>query len=157
MNAITSPITLITERLADESPLNLERLISDLGLELQKTKDLPNGCIGKIEYLPDTGIYRISVSKSDHYFRQRFTMAHELGHYILHRHRMVNNVIEDTAMYRSNLSDALEREANQFAASLLMPLEQVKRDHAEINDMNALAKKWQVSPAAMRIRLGLPS
>jgi Zn-dependent peptidase ImmA (M78 family) len=157
MTTFEFPMELVKERLETETPLNLESLIRDLGLELQKTNDLPRDCVGKIEYLPDTGIYRISVSRSDHYFRQRFTMAHELGHYILHRHRMVNNVIEDTAMYRSNLSDALEREANQFAASLLMPLEQVKRDHDEIKDVNVLANKWQVSPAAMRIRLGLPS
>jgi Zn-dependent peptidase ImmA (M78 family) len=157
MKELGYPMELVMERMETEAPLNLERLIHDLGLELQKTNDLPNGCIGKLEYLPDTGVYRISVLRSDHYFRQRFTMAHELGHYILHRHRMVNNVIEDTTMYRSNFPDALEREANQFATAVLMPLEQLKEDYAKTNNLNVLAKKWQVSPAAMRIRMGLPS
>lgn len=98
--------------------------------------------------------------------RQRFTVAHELGHFILH-HTKEDEVFVDekfTVMYRdgnsSTGSDPREQEANAFAACILMPrnlvLEELKSnefDLADVHSLKNLAKKFDVSAIAMSIRL----
>lgn len=142
----------------EAKPVNLEELIRSLGIELDKKAKLDEGIAGKIERL-ESGRFKISINKNDHYFRQRFTMAHELGHFLLHEDLMGDG-IEDTTLYRSPKNSAVtvthEIEANRFAASILMPLRHVKSDYEEKGrDVKAVAKKWLVSPKAMSIRLGL--
>lgn len=98
--------------------------------------------------------------------RQRFTIAHELGHLLLHETRPM---IVDTHVYRRDEVSSMgtkkeEREANAFAAELLMPKDFVERavdglidDHPTItaNQLVArLASQFEVSEQAMEIRLG---
>ncbi|GAB2562660.1 ImmA/IrrE family metallo-endopeptidase [Spirosoma aerophilum] len=103
--------------------------------------------------------------------RQRFTIAHELGHYVLNHQR--KGVFVDTpekyfALFRDSNSstgeDIQEREANSFAASLLMPLDLarqgisyfMKSDITRDEDFELvplLAKRFNVSDLAMSYRL----
>ncbi len=103
--------------------------------------------------------------------RQRFTIAHELGHLVLHTGHPVHY---DRAPFRINLRNAVsseardpeEIEANRFAAELLMPEAMLKRDLLEqdipgldVSDEHALetvrwlADRYKVSVQAMAIRL----
>lgn len=103
--------------------------------------------------------------------RQRFTIAHELGHLVFHTGHPVHF---DRAPFRINLRNAAssvacdpeEIEANRFAAELLMPAWMLKRDLLEqeiagvdVSDEYALetvkwlANRYQVSVQAMAIRL----
>lgn len=99
--------------------------------------------------------------------RQRFTIAHELGH--LYLHDMVDVHVDESfrVAFREQLSeegtDPQEIEANQFAAELLMPADFLKRDArqwAVDMDMDMdevlqkLARRYRVSTLAMSIRLG---
>ena len=69
--------------------------------------------------------------------RYRFTLAHELGHWRLHRHLYLRRANERTLLpvvsdkpdhvLRSRQSDPKEFQANRFASCLLMPREMVKR------------------------------
>src|SRR5690349_7343535 len=96
-------MTTATERIKQRQesiPINIEGLIRDLGLELIKAADLPLGVSGRITLLP-SGRYEISANRSEHYYRRRFTMAHELGHYVLHRD-LIGRGIDDNTMYRSS-------------------------------------------------------
>jgi Zn-dependent peptidase ImmA (M78 family) len=101
--------------------------------------------------------------------RQRFTIAHEIGHYILHVTEKKESLFIDkqyAATYnRDALSstgdDAQEIQANSFAAALLMPVELIHKEletmHMDMGDGDAiteLASKFEVSPQAMSIRLG---
>ena len=52
--------------------------------------------------------------------RKRFTLAHEIGHFMCHRH-MLKNFQCTRSMINDFYHDNLEKEANQFAAQLLMP------------------------------------
>lgn len=71
--------------------------------------------------------------------RQRFTAAHEFGHAVLHRESMPEQFLADTHEMVSDPDAALdpkEREANRFAAELLMPdeicrarAEELRREH----------------------------
>jgi hypothetical protein len=64
--------------------------------------------------------YSIRVNIKDVWVRQRFTVAHELGHFLRHRNRVQNRLIDDR-MYRSGHGKTVEYEANSLAAELLMP------------------------------------
>ena len=98
--------------------------------------------------------------------RQRFTIAHELGHLLLHETRAM---IVDTHVYRrdevsSRGTKKEEREANAFAAELLMPADFVEKAVDELIDkqptitanqlVGRLAVQFEVSEQAMEIRLG---
>jgi len=101
--------------------------------------------------------YAIFVNSEDHLFRQRFTIAHELAHFLLHTDAIGDGIVED-ALYRSGLSNKQESEANKLAADILMPwhliFDQMSKGQKTIKD---LADVFQVSESAMAIRLGIPS
>lgn len=142
-------------------PVNIEAIIRSLGIELDKKADLDAEISGQIE-LTENGSYKISTNKSDNYFRKRFTMAHELGHYLLHAH-LIGNGVDDNRAYRSvaagqfhnrSIGPAQETEANRFAATLLMPSGLVRQAFNECkDDLSKLATTFQVSKQAMEIRL----
>ncbi len=91
-------VDLIEEH-SRKPPVNVEAIIIGLGVELDKKAELKNGISGEIALLPGER-YRISANKADHYFRQRFTLAHELGHYLYHRH-LIGDGVDDDKLYRS--------------------------------------------------------
>jgi Zn-dependent peptidase ImmA (M78 family) len=97
--------------------------------------------------------------------RQRFTIAHELGHYVLHSSDSTLFIDEHYfAAFRDRRSgdgtDAREREANSFAACLLMPahllkhaIENRRLDLGDEDGLGELARLFQVSSQAMMFRL----
>lgn len=115
----------------------------------------------------------IMVNKAHHPNRQRFTIAHELGHLVLH-HNSGDGLFIDThlrayqrrgsaasGVYEesgSTTTPAEEWEANLFASALLMPRElllskTVGREYWDELDVAALAAEFGVSEQAMTIRL----
>lgn len=100
----------------------------------------------------------ILVDQDEPSYRQRFTAAHELGHFVLHRDS-VGERNEDNYLLRSeNMSNRQEVEANKFAASLLMPMDLIQGEMNRGNSsVSGLANTFGVSPTAMSIRLGLPT
>jgi Zn-dependent peptidase ImmA (M78 family) len=96
--------------------------------------------------------------------RQRFSIAHEIGHMLLHKtetfHLAERHQVKFRDLRSATGQDSDEIEANQFAAELLMPEEFLARDIVEYfgDDpeiaVAGLAKKYQVSEQAMAIRLG---
>lgn len=88
----------------------------------------------------------ILLSRDNSYERQRWTCAHELGHYVMHRY-----MGEYFAHTPGDKSPA-EKEANKFAAQLLMP-EGVVRSVAAKLSFGGLAAYFGVSLQAMHVRL----
>lgn len=109
----------------------------------------------------------IGINANDPKTRQRFSIAHELGHFFLHRSSFEEFHIDRgfEVRYRDNTSsqgtDSEEREANSFAAELLMPMEFIARDVAQMGKIDLedsvplakLAKRYNVSTQALQIRL----
>jgi len=105
----------------------------------------------------------IRYNKGEHSNRQRFTIAHELGHYVLHKESKPIFVDKsEKIMYRDVDSSTgefrREREANAFAASLLMPKSfiqsLIKKAPKKTDDIvTYLASKFKVSEQAMNFRL----
>ena len=108
----------------------------------------------------------IGVNALHHPNRQRFTIAHEIGHLRLHRDAIKSQVHVDKKfmVYRDTRSaqgtEHMEIDANQFAAALLMPApflrNEIEREEYDIDDEGpneALAKKLRVSRQALEYRI----
>lgn len=141
-------------------PINPEKIAVMLGLEIKKG-DLGKGASGLLAIRK--GIGTIGIQHDDPLVRQRFSAAHELGHYLLHRGSSSLFIDKEyKVMYRDQASATgtvkQEREANAFAAALLMPQTFLKRDFEDLDfsdeqAIQKLAKRYQVSELAMTYRI----
>jgi Zn-dependent peptidase ImmA (M78 family) len=131
-------------------------------------EDLSSSSLSGFAYQKDNERV-IGVNKLENDERQRFTIAHELGHLFLHKNA-VNYDQGGIMMFRDGHSsegtDHREVQANRFAAELLMPEKDIRLDLAEQETFDLMtapnllqpfvqkmAKKYQVSEQAMSIRL----
>jgi Zn-dependent peptidase ImmA (M78 family) len=99
----------------------------------------------------------IGVNKIHATVRQRFSIAHELGHYMLGHNDYFFLDFSDSALEnlsRDEIDKDAEIEANEFAAELLMPSELIKEDY-KVNKMDpkVLAERYKVSEQALWIKL----
>ncbi len=144
------------------APVDVHSLPESLGIRL-KQAFLADSISGMLELSGNS--FLVTICATDPYTRQRFTLAHELGHYMLHRH-LVGDGVDDDRAYRSTqvgkyhntlIGPAEETEANRFAANLLMPRDLVDAEWAKRDSsVQSMAKLFQVSEHAMSIRLGVP-
>lgn len=146
-------------------PVPIERITKTLGAQLRYSP-LDDELSGMIYVKEGTPI--IGVNVLHHPNRQRFTIAHECGHMLLHKEQITKEVHVDKAfpmLMRNSVSaegvNKMEIEANFFAAELLMPKEFLDEalgtEPFDIDDestVSALARSFKVSSSAMRFRLG---
>lgn len=143
-------------------PVPVDSVVKKLGLKLVAT-EFGDDVSGVLVVEDGKGV--IGVNSSHSRLRQRFSIAHELGHFLLHSHK--NRLFIDKqyfAAFRDSRSSTgesrREREANAFAASLLMPsamLQEVIEDHrfdiADDEYLGTLAELFQVSKQALTFRV----
>jgi hypothetical protein len=143
-----------------EAPVNVIGIAQELGLNVWEMHSLPANVSGKIFRDPlnaGTSGFSIAVNATENALRKRFTIAHEIAHFVLHRDKLDNGDLVDDTMYRSGLSSAEETAANNLAAQILMPIHLIQAlIEAGFKDVVSLAEKFQVSQPAMKIRLGIP-
>ncbi|HBY09779.1 hypothetical protein A2274_00285 [candidate division WWE3 bacterium RIFOXYA12_FULL_43_11] len=134
-----------------ESPVDIVMVAKALNIKVVPY-DFPDKRRGMV-YLDET-IKVIGVNKNNPQNLQRFTIAHELGHY-LNGHAHYDSVYTENEKFK--FADAhfqQEKEADLFAAELLMPKEFLIKDLDTIGlDIKKLTEKYQVSEQAMHIRL----
>lgn len=141
-------------------PVSINDIVENNGLDI-KFSDLGENVSGVLAIQNEKG--SIGVNKNESKVRQRFTLAHELGHYVLHSKKQNQLFIEDK-MYRNEESSTgdlrREREANAFAAATLMPKELLKQeiekhqlDIAHEDSIKKLAQIFKVSEVAMTYRV----
>lgn len=145
-------------------PVPVERIIKSRKIALQYAP-LDEDLSG-MAYIKD-GVGIIGVNALHHPNRQRFSAAHELGHHVLHSSEISQAVHVDKGirvLFRDDVSalgtEPMEVEANAFASELLIPegllaaaLEGEGVDLEDEAAIEALARRFRVSPAAMRFRL----
>ena len=163
------PMDLIRPLIEAGPPVNVQAALRNVGVRVSEDRELPPGISGHLKRLPD-GTYEAAATKSDHPYRRRFTLAHELGHYILHRSTVdAFGGVDDDIKYRSTDKGDIynsrieidhEKQANSFAANLLMPkdavLEAVANPVYHENgraSLMRLMRAFEVSPSSMRWRL----
>ncbi|MBD3366272.1 ImmA/IrrE family metallo-endopeptidase [candidate division WWE3 bacterium] len=104
------------ENLSPEGSVDITKLSNSLGIEVYEypfDKDI-SGAVTK----KDDGTCSIYVTKSDPLTRKRFSIAHELAHYVLHPDLLEKNGV----IHRGSKSDTnLEEEANKLAEEILIP------------------------------------
>lgn len=161
MNTSLDPLKL-AERYWGDIPVPIFQILGELGLgpDFHSLDDQISGWIER----GAGGKYRVTVNVLHAPVRRRFTAAHELGHYIYHRD-LLGAGVGDTRAYRAagtRLPNAAirpihERQANSFAANLLMPHHSINLLRSQgVTEVAELADRFEVSKDAMRIRLGLP-
>lgn len=123
----------------DELPVDVRKIANNLGIEI-------------IEMSTDVWFYgMLTRYEDDHYVvinkimpetRKRFAIAHELGHYVMHRNDLVYQRTPDKEYFH--------READVFALELCIPTPLLKREAINwFNDHIFLAKLFDVSEPLM--------
>lgn len=159
-SSIPAPVYAQIGNILATAPVDVAKVAATLGLAIYQ-HDLAEGISGALlrstEYKTPSG-FVIFVRDSEAYVRQRFTAAHEIGHFVLHRDRIGDGISDNYLLRAEGFSNWMETQANQFAADLLMPyplLEQyIQAGHKTVP---ALAKAFGVSEVAMSIRIGSPT
>lgn len=149
----------------DSLPINVNKIASSLSLTVASA-NLGADVSGLL--ISDGLSAHIVTHEENHSNRQRFTIAHEIGHYYLkhqfeegeHVHVDRGHYISQRGPKSSDGTDIKEIEANQFAASLLMPSKFVRAKVAELKvgslldyHVSQMAEQFEVSEQAMTIRL----
>jgi Zn-dependent peptidase ImmA (M78 family) len=131
-------------------PLDVKSVANKMGINVDESFELSDNISGILEK-DENDKWIIRVNASHHPNRQRYTIAHELGHYCLHKHQ--ERFFEDQIFFRGLESTKTEYQANNFASEILIPEDQFWQFLNEgITDVEELAKKFGVSTLALRIR-----
>ena len=152
------------------APVHVEQIAFALGIDVRSTRPGDVSLSGFLVRDDGAGQAIIGVNKEHHKNRKRFTVAHEIGHFLLH----TGQEIYVDECFKSGIRISLrdedsskgtereEIEANVFAAELLMPVELLRADIASSNisdeeklekALDRLAKKYEVSKQALTYRL----
>jgi len=156
--------SLLAQHNIVDAPVDVERLAQSEHVDIRKER--ADGDISGFLFRDrDKSTAIIGVNSRHHANRQRFTIAHELGHFMLHTMDQVHVDRGFEVRLRNDESskgiDTDEKEANLFAAELLMPKTFLERDLANIETVDlmeektikSLAEKYQVSTHAFAFRL----
>jgi Zn-dependent peptidase ImmA (M78 family) len=144
------------------APVPIDRIVRSVGITVQYAPF--DGDLSGMAFVKD-GKKIIGVNSLHSATRQRFTIAHELAHFVLHLERLETKVHVDKGVLRRDTlaaegTDAVEIEANTFAAELLMPravlIDALGGKNLDLEDEEAIAsvaKKFKVSPMALQYRM----
>ena len=139
------------------------KIARSLGLSV-KAATLPDNVCGLLRPCPESDAFEITLNRHKPRVQQRFTLAHEIAHFLLHRDMIPAEGVRDLILYCSNLPDALEGEANRLAADIIMPSHIIDQEIGEIgkdpeefdaHDVERMAEHLQVSRITLEIRLDI--
>jgi Zn-dependent peptidase ImmA (M78 family) len=129
-------------------PYAPEKIAEQYNIQVQRS---PLSCDGWCLQVEDRAIIRINSTSPR--ARQKFTLAHELGHIILG----IPPVVGESMFSTANRSSAEERKVDKLAASILLPKSKVLSDIKEVPVTAAvirkLAKRSHVSDVVVALRL----
>lgn len=135
------------------SDLDVEAIAFDQGVEVRY--EPLNGCEATLVGYGNQAI--ATIRKASVRGRERFSIAHEVGHWLLHRGRSFRCRVDDIVQnYSSEI--VFEKEADEFASSLLMPTSILRPiiksiSKPTLQDLQRIANDFDVSLQAMSIRL----
>ncbi len=139
-------------------PVDVYMLAEALGITV-KEAFLSDEISGMLEKTGDA--FKITLNASHGPFRKRFTTAHEIGHFVLHR-SLIGDGLDDNLAFRStdagkyhntNIGPKEEAQANGFAANLLIPEDIYKQEIKKNPNLSnlELARLFEVSQQTMII------
>ncbi len=139
-------------------PVNIVKLANNYGIDVYEA-ELDNKISGAIRYNAENDKFEILVNKNNAEVRQRFTIAHELGHYFLHESILKSSDVHIDTLYRTSSETNIttkeqEKEVDYFAGALLinkMAVEKIISNYS-IEEMSEI---FGVSSSAMTVRLNI--
>jgi len=147
MKGLTDKIRSILKKVGiKEPPVPIEKIAELFAIKIIPYPSFPDNVSGTI--VDQKGFVVIGVNSNHPKVRQRFTTAHELGHFLAN-HDLADQIVDDVFDRPTDK----EREANKYAAELLMPKDMLMKDANKKMDIPQLAKRYNVSEQAISIRL----
>lgn len=144
---------ILKESRIEAPPVDLVAILRKHGIEYEEVKDFPDTVDALI--IEDGAKVYAAVNSRHHLHRRRFSLAHELGHYFLHKDGKFEEPItidsppsEDD---EPGSKDPAEIEADLFAGELLVPLEMLKLYVKK--DIPELSKIFLVSEQVVSIAI----
>lgn len=114
-----------------------------------KREPLASDVSGMLRF--EDGVWVMTVNSCHPDVRQRYTLGHELGHYLNHRDM---KSFKDSTFFRSSQKSSMEYMADLFAACLLMPESEINTLlNSGVKTVKEMANKFDVSLEAMKYRL----
>jgi Zn-dependent peptidase ImmA (M78 family) len=152
---------LLQEHAIADAPVPIEHIAIAIGARIEY-REFDQDVSGVLVRTVTESVIGVALGQSKE--RQRFTVAHELGHLLLHEGKELHIDKSFRVNFRSSSSssaeDVEEVEANAFAAAILMPKLMLRRDASALdldfeqtNVIARLAKRYEVSEQAMTFRL----
>ena len=154
------------------APVDLERVLSFYNVNLEKNLNFERaGYSGEVGFRAEQPY--IWVNPGENKERQRFTIAHELGHFLIHLHKGMPGTAAASKIFRDDVStlkrggkwNIEEQQANTFAAQLLMPTFLIYSEAKQLMEsygdkvinrdcfVSDMAERFEVSIEAMAHRL----
>lgn len=123
----------------DEPVKNIMSLLEHNGIIIYEIDEIEK--FDGVSFLTDKGFPLIIVNKNFSNDRKRFTIAHELGHILLH-----NENLYPISSYRDK-----EKEANVFASEFLMPENEIRNSlkQLKMSDLGDLKSYWLTSMSSL--------
>ena len=139
-----------------QPPVDLRRITTHHGLTYEEVDYFPDDVDALIVNTEDGTVAVVNKNQSNN--RRRFSLAHELGHFVLHRD---GSVLEATVSIDSpptvepdrETSSVAEREANLFAGELLVPVAFLKEHFRPGMTAADVAKLFEVSESVAAIAI----
>ncbi len=142
---------ILTNNYVIEPPTPIQSIVRNYGLDILETS-FPEEYRNICGYIDISG-KSVILNSADNANRKAFTLAHELGHWILH-----NNILETqpeySILYRTAIGQVInhiETEANFFAANLLVPMKLLRQ--YQNHDIEFLSDLFGVSTDVIGYRL----
>lgn len=134
-----------------ELPIDPAALAGKLGIFVKPV----TGCDYSGKAYQEEGSGIIEYNDSESKLRQRFTIAHELGHHVMSHTDATHQFRDDPSKFNLNVAIPAETQANKFAAELLMPKLAIEHFvfNEKISSLKTLAELFSVSTVAMQYRL----
>lgn len=130
-------------------PVNVWALAEYLGLEVQE-EIMDEDMSGYLEFR--SGRWVAGINVFHHLNRKRFTLAHEIAHFLLHRGEQ-EKFVDENFTRRVGSRDQRELQADALAADILMPAELLREKiNAGMRSVTDLASEFGVSSQALRYR-----
>jgi len=131
---------------------SLEAAADMLNVDVIYTAEVPDNASGMIVKRAEEDRARAYINTRESRQRQRFTLAHELGHYV---ERMIDARDREFAVSeaRTTQYDLTEFYADQFAGALLMPEDKIRAVTPNLDDALAVSLAFDVSIPAAQKRL----
>lgn len=150
VKAVTAAKSILEEFGFSAPPINPVTIARDMGVRVTFV-ELPakHQNVSGFYDATDDAIY---VNKDEYPKRKTFTIAHELGHRVLHREWAASNDYRVLLRDPSLIIDAREQEANAFAAHLLVPTKMLAT-YRHVASIEELSNLFVVSMPVIRNRL----